>query len=78
MATATAIISIAVINHYRFEGEGWLEVDMGGRDYDDLKKLPVGLLFEGECYGRTGWNSDRGVAYYSTRKKLATPLVQGK
>jgi hypothetical protein len=41
-------------------------------DADELKKLPVALLFNREQYGRTGWHSDDRVAYYRTDKLIAT------
>lgn len=33
-------------------------------DYDELRKLPKAIEFNGERYGRTGWNSDTCAAYY--------------
>ena len=35
-------------------------------DYAHLRELPFALSFRGELYGRTGWNSDRNIAYYRT------------
>jgi hypothetical protein len=67
---ATPVIGSVKVNAaYAFEGHHWLEVPV--TDWDDVKTLPVGLRYEGRTYGRTGWNSDRGVAYYSTRSAYA-------
>jgi hypothetical protein len=35
-------------------------------DFAHLRTLPPALSFRGAIYGRTGWNSDRCVAYYRT------------
>jgi len=40
-------------------------------DYQELKRLPSAVIFEGRLYGRTGWNSDRHVAYYRTDAPVA-------
>ena len=37
-------------------------------------RLPRALMFDGREYGRTGWNSDRFVAYYRTDAKTAEAL----
>lgn len=73
MATATAIQNtIQVITHYPLEGHMWLETPC--RDYDHLATLPIAVEFNGRKYGRTGWNSDRNVAYYCTRQAFALGL----
>lgn len=33
-------------------------------DYDALRALPEVVNFCGNLYARTGWNSDRCIAYY--------------
>lgn len=33
-------------------------------DYNVFNSLPFGIEFEGGIYGRSGWNSDRGEAYF--------------
>jgi len=43
-------------------------------DYDEYRALPAALRFEGQLYGRTGWNSDRGQAYYRAGHKVAFPV----
>lgn len=70
MGTAKQISgAVEVVAAYQFEGNFWLEVPV--RDYDDVKALSPGLSYNGLVYGQTGWNSDRGIAYYSTRKAFA-------
>jgi hypothetical protein len=41
-------------------------------NYAELKKLPKAIMFRDEKYGRSGWNSDRCLAYYRTDKLTAT------
>jgi hypothetical protein len=43
-------------------------------DYDAFKRTPSGLEYEGELYGRTGWNSDKHIVYYRTDAKPAFGL----
>jgi hypothetical protein len=68
MAHAIAVPNlVAVLLSYAIEGEHWIEVACGF-DYEAMRAAcPQALAFEGRTYARTGWNSDRGVAYYSTR-----------
>lgn len=40
-------------------------------DYDSYKQLPNAVEFGGEVYGKTGWNSDHGEAYYKTGTAVA-------
>jgi hypothetical protein len=35
-------------------------------DHEMFESLPPALEIAGDLYGKTGWNSDRGVAYYRT------------
>lgn len=70
MLVANAILeAVQVITCYPMDGHWWLETPCV--DYDALTLLPVALEFEGRRYGRTGWNSDRGVAYFTTRQGFA-------
>ena len=43
-------------------------------NFDNLKRLPSALDYDGLRYGRTGWNSDKCVAYYRTDHKVAFPV----
>jgi hypothetical protein len=40
-------------------------------DYIDFIRKPHAIEFNGEIYGRSGWNSDRCIAYYRTDKLVA-------
>jgi hypothetical protein len=51
-------------------GVSWIAV-AGASDWRAMKTLPQVVRYEGRVYGQTGWNSDRGEAYYSTGAKVA-------
>lgn len=51
--------------------EGTLCLVVDCRDFDHFTKLPAALLFEGRVCGKSGWNSDRGAAYYQSSVALA-------
>lgn len=58
-----------VLCAYQLDGEERLEVPCP--DHDSLERLPAALRYGGIVYGRTGWNSDRAIAYYSSARKVA-------
>jgi hypothetical protein len=57
--------AVTVIYSYLLDGEYWLEV--AATDH----KNPAALEFQGRRYGYTGWNSDRGRAYYKAGQDVA-------
>jgi hypothetical protein len=70
MSVATAILnSLVVLNHGTLDGECFAVVSCG--DYSIYKALPAAVTFQGRAYGRTGWNSDTGHAYYKTGQPFA-------
>ena len=40
-------------------------------DYIDYIRTPHAIEYDGEIYGRSGWNSDKHVVYYRTDKLTA-------
>jgi hypothetical protein len=40
-------------------------------DYTEYKQLPKVVWYDDCLYGKTGWNSDRMVAYYRTDSHVA-------
>lgn len=74
MATAKAIKNAITIKSFwkSPEGDKWIQVDMDGNTWKHVKKLPEALLFDGEIYGRRGWNSDNGTVSYCNRQLVAT------
>ena len=54
------------------DGVGYLELPCV--DYDDLKTLPHAVLYMGQTYVRTGWDSDRCVACFKTNREVAFRL----
>jgi hypothetical protein len=69
MEAKAVVAAVSVISSYKLEGALWVEVPCSG--YEALEALPAALEYEGKVCGRTGWNSDRGVAYYSSSRKVA-------
>jgi len=61
--------SVLLLSAHVLEGVLWLEVPCAG--YEELKALSAALEYEGRVCGRSGWNSDRGVAYYNSGRKSA-------
>jgi hypothetical protein len=51
------------------EGDSIIEVRCP--NYETFSGLPSVLEFEGRLHGRTGWNSDRGLACYKTSAPIA-------
>lgn len=54
------------------DGEAYIHIDC--RDYSAFTALPDGMEFDGKTYGKTGWNSDTGLAYY----KAGAPLARAR
>lgn len=69
---ARASTSLAVLSHYEFEGETYVELTC--RDYEHLCVLPEVIDCQGQELARTGWNSDRQVAYYKSGCLVARPI----
>lgn len=72
MLATTIPNTFKVLTLYPFEG--YWRLELACEDYDALTRLPDAVECEGRRFGRTGWNSDRGVAYYSTRQAFATGI----
>lgn len=51
------------------DGTSCLSVDCP--DFDAFKALPVALAYGDVLHGKTGWNSDIGIAYYQSNAILA-------
>lgn len=53
-------------------GYRWIHLDLTPPyDYDQVKAIPKVLLYEGVRFTRTGWDSDKGQAFYRDRMPLA-------
>jgi hypothetical protein len=51
--------------------DGVKVVQLDVADYIDFIRKPHAIEYDGEIYGRSGWNSDRHVAYYRSDVKPA-------
>ena len=68
--TATAIKNaIVVLTTQKIGGQTVIET--GCEDFDAYKALPAVVQYDGEVLGKTGWNSDRQIACYKTRVRVA-------
>ena len=54
---------------YDYAGVGYAEVKITG--WEEVKRLPQVIEFNGRRYGYSAWNSDRLVAYYRTDRAIA-------
>jgi hypothetical protein len=43
-------------------------------DYDAFMALPSAVEFKGQIFGKSGWNSDRGKAYYNNNTRVARSI----
>ena len=51
--------------------EGVLCLVVDCADFDAYKGLPAALSYEGRVCGKTGWNSDKNVAYFQSNRTVA-------
>ena len=70
-----AIPAIAIHEPHSYSGALWFKVDC--TTYDTYATLPRLLLYRGQHYGLSGWNSDVNFAYYSTRKAYDMATLPG-
>lgn len=72
---ASAVADVVVVEScYSLEGLTWLEVRLSGCDHSELfdsySRLPRVVRYNGHlgAFVRRGWNSDTGIACYSTAR----------
>lgn len=63
--------TIVVRAQHEVAGDRLLETDC--RDYDHYCNLPDVVEYQGTIFGKTGWNSDKQLAYYSSAARIAFP-----
>jgi hypothetical protein len=51
--------------------EGVLCLVVDCKDFDAYVSLPAALSYSGRQCGKTGWCSDKGLAYYQSNAKVA-------
>lgn len=64
--------TVPVLNQFFFDNEHSFETSC--LDYDDYERLPNAVELDGRMYVKTGWNSDRGRAYYKTGRPVAKAI----
>jgi len=72
MDTATRIDAIPVVDETCIDGVTVIETPCP--DADAFAALPTAVSWGGRTLGRTGWNSDRGRAYYRSDARIAMPV----
>jgi hypothetical protein len=53
----------------QFDGTTCLKVRCTG--FEHFMQLPAAVMYDDRIFGKTGWNSDRGEAYYRDDQKVA-------
>jgi hypothetical protein len=66
---AKTVKGITILRQANIEGVLCLECNC--QDFDCFQALPSVVEFEGTLCGKTGWNSDRNVAYYQSNARIA-------
>lgn len=66
---AQCVEAISVLEVQEFQGVRVLITSC--TSYEEYKSLPKAVKFEGMVFGKTGWNSDTGRAYYRTDALIA-------
>jgi hypothetical protein len=64
--------TVPVLNQFFFGNEHSFETSCV--DYEDYEMLPDAVELKGRIYVKTGWNSDRGRAYYKTGRPIAKAI----
>lgn len=72
MPTAHSVVAVEVIVIHTLADHA-REIETSCEDYDAYKALPAAVTFDGQVFGKKGWNSDKGRAYYGTDKLVAVP-----
>jgi hypothetical protein len=69
--TATRLDAVLVHSTWHDSNSGLNELVVECADYDVYATLPRVVEYKGATYGLTGWNSDRGQAYYRDDVQVA-------
>lgn len=57
------------------EKHRWLHLKLDAPfDFEQVRKLPEVLAYDGDKFVRTGWNSDKGEVYYRNHMLYATEV----
>jgi hypothetical protein len=69
---AKTVKGITILQHATVEGTLCLACNCA--DFDCFKALPEVVEFEGKLCGKTGWNSDKNLAYYQSNARIALTI----
>ena len=71
---ATPAKNAVIVDYRACDNDQFLSTDLFGEHWDmyqQYRKLPDVLKFNGELYKKTGWDSDRCKAYYKQSNSIA-------
>ena len=74
MKTAKPLENALIVKSVETLPGGVKVVTLDCRDWAAFGQSPSALEYDGEVFGRTGWNSDKHVVYYRTDTKPAFGL----
>lgn len=80
MESASVVKDAIPVRHLTGTADGepydYLEAD--GITYENFKRFPRVLEFQGVIYSWTGWNSGRNVAYFKRNEQVAFVRKSGR
>lgn len=69
------MIAKIVPGAYSIVAAAWVEgtfcLVLDCENYQEYHDLPAALSYEGRVCAKTGWNSDKNVAYYQSNRTVA-------
>jgi len=74
MKTAKPLENALIVKSVETLPDGVKVVTLDCRDWAAFGQSPSALEYDGEVFGRTGWNSDTHIVYYRTDAKPAFGL----
>jgi hypothetical protein len=74
MKTAKPLENALIVKSVETLPDGVKVVTLDCRDWAAFGQSPSALEYDGEVFGRTGWNSDKHIVYYRTDAKPAFGL----
>jgi hypothetical protein len=72
MQASTVRDAITLTAIHKIDGETVLETSC--QDFEEYKRLPQVVSYQGIVCGLTGWNSDKNYACYKSSAQIATKI----
>lgn len=71
MMNAEAVNGAYVVRRYEALPDGVQVIVLDCHDHASYAGLPGAMTYEGQLFGKAGWNSDTGSVYYRTDIRVA-------